>query len=73
MSGWQRLVAAEVVPGDCVRVGGEGGTEVTVTRVEPRFLDRSGMISLIEDTPTRWLKVPLPDDAEVEVVREAAG
>lgn len=67
--GWRPAVASEVSPGDQVRVGGDGGLEVTVSRVEPSFLGRTDMIAFIEDTADRWLKVPVPGGAEVEVAR----
>jgi hypothetical protein len=67
--GWEPAQAGDVVAGQRVRVGGEGGVELTVSRVEPRFLDRPGMIAFIEDTPERWLKAPLPEGAAVEVRR----
>lgn len=58
-----------MAPGDRVRVGGDGGVEVTVSRVEPGFLGREDMIAFIEDTPERWLKVPVPAGVQVEVAR----
>lgn len=64
---WERAGAGEVVPGDRVRVGGDGGVEVSVSRVEPSFLGRADMIAFIEDTPDRWLKVPVPSGGQVEV------
>ena len=66
---WEPAAAGAVAPGDRVRVGGEGGVEVAVSRVEPSFLGRPDMIAFIEDTPERWLKVPLPANGQVEVAR----
>lgn len=66
---WEVTAATRVAAGDRVRVGGDGGTELIVSRVEPRFLGREGMVAFIEDTPERWLKVPVSTDAEVEVAR----
>lgn len=66
--GWQRIPAGEVAVGDVVRVR---DTEITVARVEHGFLGRTGMIAFVEDTPSRWLKVPTAEDAEVEVRRPA--
>lgn len=67
--GWTPTRAGEVAPGARVRVGGEDGVVLTVSRIEPRFLDRPGMIAFIEDTPERWLKAPVPADASIEVQR----
>jgi hypothetical protein len=64
---WDRIAAGDVAVGDQVRVR---DTEITVARIEPQFLGRAGMIAFIEDTPARWLKVPTPEDAEVEVRRD---
>lgn len=64
---WEEVTAAEVAVGDRVRLR---GTELTVARVEDGFLGRPGMLAFVEDTPDRWLKVPAPHDAAVEVLRE---
>lgn len=40
-----------------------------MSRIEHDFLGRAGMLAFIEDTPERWLKVPIKPDAEVEVLR----
>ena len=66
---WDPTAARDVAPGDRIRVGGDGGVEVTVSRVEPSFLGRTDMIAFIEDTPDRWLKVPVPAAVQVEVAR----
>ena len=66
---WEPTGAGDLSPGDRVRVGGEGGVEVLVSRVEPSLLGRSDLIALIEDTPERWLKVPVPAAGRVEVAR----
>jgi hypothetical protein len=65
---WETRTAGQVAVGDRVRLR---GVEITVARIETSFLGREGMIAFIEDTPERWLKVPTPGDAEVEVLREA--
>ncbi|MGH9089560.1 MAG: hypothetical protein ACRDYZ_15875 [Acidimicrobiales bacterium] len=62
--GWEPRRASQVAAGDRLRVG---SMEVTVSRIQERFLDRDGMIAFIEDSPERWLKVPVPVDADVEV------
>lgn len=63
---WQRVPASRVAAGDVVRIR---DTEIAVARVEHGFLGRAGMIAFVEDTPSRWLKVPTAGDAEVEVRR----
>jgi len=65
---WEHTPASQVVVGDRIRVR---STEITVARIESQFLGRPEMIAFIEDTPERWLKVPSPKDAEVEVRRDA--
>ncbi|MGH9091588.1 MAG: hypothetical protein ACRDZR_09470, partial [Acidimicrobiales bacterium] len=65
---WQRVPARQVAAGDVVRVR---ETEITVSRVEHGFLGRAGMVAFVEDSPSRWLKVPAAEDAEVEVRRPA--
>ena len=40
---------------------------MVVSRIEPQFLGRNGLIAFIEDTPARWYKQPLPETAEVQV------
>ncbi len=60
--------ADQVVVGDAVRVRGH---EITVARVEQGFLGRGGMIAFVEDGPSRWLKIPVTGDTEVEVSRPA--
>jgi len=64
-SEWKKVAVSELKPGD--RVRHQSGTELTVSRVETGFLGRDGMSALIEDTPERWLKAPVPSDGEVEV------
>jgi hypothetical protein len=64
---WTPIPAAEVTPGDRVRVG--GGQEVLVSRIEPAFMGMETMVAFIEDTPTRWFKMPVPVSTEVEVQR----
>jgi hypothetical protein len=38
-----------------------------VTRIQSSFLGRSNLLALIEDSPQRWYKRPVPVDSEVEV------
>lgn len=63
---WVSRPATAVCVGDRVRT--EPGTELTVTRIDTDFFGRPEMVALVEDSPERWLKLPLPDDAEVEVL-----
>lgn len=62
------------VTADRVRVGdhliGPSGEELDVTRIDHGLLGRSDLIAFVEDSYVRWLKLPLPADAEVEVLRE---
>jgi hypothetical protein len=57
--------ASEVTSGDRIRIGGD---ELQVSRIESPFLGRDGLVAFIEDTPQRWLKRPVPVDAEVDVM-----
>jgi hypothetical protein len=61
---WETLPASSVKPGDRVRVAGD---ELTVTRIDARFLGRPERIAFIEDTAERWYKRPVGVDAEVHV------
>jgi len=63
---WETTTAGEVRVGDRVRVSEQ---EITVSRVEPSFLGMEGMIAFVEDNEQRWLKVPAPSTATVEVCR----
>jgi hypothetical protein len=65
---WTTVPAREVLPGDRIRLA--SGEELIATRIEPNFFGMA-MIAFIEDTPSRWLKQPVPEDAEVEVLRGA--
>ena len=67
VAGWTAVPVSEVQPGDRVRVS--GGQEVLVSRIEPRFMGIDTMVAFIEDTPTRWFKMPVPQSGEVEVQR----
>ena len=67
MTTWMTVAVHDVKPGDRVRTA--PGDELTVTRIESPFLGRSELIALIEDSPERWFKQPLPADGSVEVLR----
>jgi hypothetical protein len=45
------------------------GTTITVTRVEPRFLNNNALLCLIEDTDEQWRAQPVRRDAEIDVLR----
>lgn len=64
---WQAATAADVIAGDRVRL--DGGTVLTVTRVEDAFLGRPGLLGLVEDSAVRWLARPLPADGALEILR----
>jgi len=64
---WQSVAAEELHAGDRVRLG--NGMVIEVSRIEEPFLGVDSMVALIEDTPTRWFKQPLPKGTAVEVHR----
>ena len=57
--------AAEVAVGD--RLITPSGDELLVSRIDDEMLGSSDYIAFVEDTPARWLKMPMPPDAEVQV------
>ena len=63
---WSTRPVRDVRPGD--RVIAPSGTELTVSRIEERFLDRDDLICLIEDTATRWIAQPVQSSAEVQIL-----
>lgn len=65
--GYRPTPALEVRPGDRVRM--RSGTTITVTRIEPRFLDNDELLCLIEDMDERWRAQPVRRDAEIDVLR----
>jgi glutathione peroxidase len=58
--------AAEVEVGD--RLLGADGAALLVTRIDEGMLGRDGLRGFIEDTPARWAKMPMPSDAEVQIL-----
>ncbi len=64
---WRHVTAAEVQPGERVRL--ESGEELIATRIEVAFMGREEMLAFIEDTPQRWYKRPARTTANVEVLR----
>jgi hypothetical protein len=62
--------AAEVVPGDRVRLA--SGREMEVTRVERDFLERDDLVCLVEDTDRCWFAQALLVTADVDVVADSA-
>jgi glutathione peroxidase len=63
---WTAVSASTVRVGERVRAR---GIELKVTRIDESFMGRPEYIAFVEDTAERWLKLPTPADAEVEVVR----
>jgi hypothetical protein len=64
---WISVSAADVRSGDRVRLA--SGQELLVSRIEANFFGRETMVALIEDTPDRWFKQPVPTTADVEIQR----
>ncbi|MDX6468028.1 MAG: hypothetical protein QOI27_3068 [Gaiellaceae bacterium] len=62
--------AAEVVPGDRVRLA--SGREMEVTRIERDFLERDDLVCLVEDTDRSWFAQALLVTAAVDVVADSA-
>ncbi|MCW2542658.1 MAG: hypothetical protein JWM40_210 [Frankiales bacterium] len=72
MSG-QGTPSARAVPATEVQVGDRIRSrelELTVTRIDVGMLGNPGLIAFVEDSETQWLKLPVPIDAEVEVLQE---
>jgi hypothetical protein len=68
-------VTPTTIPATDVRIGDRLrtrlGDELTVTRIDPGFMGRDGMIAFVEDSDEQWLKMPARTDAEVELVARA--
>jgi hypothetical protein len=62
-----KISAGEVRVGDRLRT--RLGAELTVTRIDPEFMGRDGMIAFVEDSDEQWMKMPARVDAEVELVQ----
>ena len=58
--------AAEVKVGD--RVLGPDGTALLVSRIDEGMFGQEGLRAFIEDSPARWAKLPMPSDAEVQIL-----
>jgi glutathione peroxidase len=58
--------AAEVAVGD--RVLMPDGLALTVTRIDDEMLGGRDYIAFVEDSPARWLKLPMKRDGEVELL-----
>ncbi len=63
------IPASDVQVGDVLR--SRDGTEFTVSRIEDFSMFGPPLIAFIEDTETRWFKMPSARDAEVTRVRAA--
>jgi glutathione peroxidase len=59
------ITAAEVEVGD--RLLTPSGDELLVTRIDDQLMGSSDYIAFVEDSPARWLKMPMARDAEVQV------
>lgn len=66
MSSWTSVKAAEVRPGDRIRVR---DTELEVTRIDKPFLGREEMCCFVESTDERWACAPGMLEMDVEVER----
>jgi hypothetical protein len=62
--------AADVVPGDCVRLG--SGREMNVTRIERNFLGLDNLICFVEDTQQCWFAHAVFVTDDVNTVSPAA-
>jgi glutathione peroxidase len=58
--------AAEVEVGD--RVLTPAGDELLVTRIDDSLMGNGDYLAFVEDSPARWLKLPMGPDADVQVV-----
>jgi glutathione peroxidase len=65
---WKQVPVAEIRVGDIVRSRGD---VLTVTKIEPEFMGRPDMVALIEDTPSRWYKRPVPPGFDIEVLEQS--
>jgi glutathione peroxidase len=63
--GTRTVKAGEVEVGD--RVLTPSGDELLVTRIDPGLLGTSDYLCFVEDSPARWLKMPVAPDSEVEI------
>jgi hypothetical protein len=65
------IAAGDVQLGDTLR--SRDGTELTVTRIDPGFPLREGMMAFVEDTASQWFKMPAMADGQVELVARGKG
>jgi hypothetical protein len=66
-----RMVGAtDVRLGDRLRA--RLGVELTVTRIDERFMDREDMLAFVEDSEQQWLKMPARRDGEVQLIARVA-
>jgi glutathione peroxidase len=59
------IKAGEVKVGD--RLQTPSGDELLVTRIDDSLMGSGDYLAFVEDSPARWLKMPMPRDAEVQV------
>jgi glutathione peroxidase len=60
--------ATEVAVGD--RLLTPSGDALLVTRIDDELMGSGDYLAFVEDSPARWLKMPMPRDAEVQVAVE---
>jgi glutathione peroxidase len=58
--------AAEVAVGDKILM--PDGAALTVTRIDDEMLGGSNYIAFVEDSPARWLKLPVARDGDVSLL-----
>jgi hypothetical protein len=63
----RKVKASAVGLGDTLVI--PSGTELTVTRIDESFMGREDMLAFVEDSDAQWLKLPVPRDADVEIVQ----
>jgi hypothetical protein len=60
------IKATDVRVGDRLRT--RTGLELTVTRIDHGLLGREDLLSFVEDSDEQWLKMPSPQDGDVELL-----
>lgn len=65
------ITGNEVQIGDRLR-SPRTGLELTVTRIDHGMLGRPNLLAFVEDSDEQWLKMPVAEDGEIELVSRAA-
>jgi hypothetical protein len=60
------IKATDVRLGDRLRA--RSGAELTVTRIDEKFMGRANMLAFVEDSEEQWFKLPVLRNADVELV-----